>query len=179
MSLIKTFDSRPKTSQSCWVPLAYRRKRRWGGWSLAKDGLASCYSVCWALMVEWRLDCENYRKLTSKTFACEQTHERAVLIVPPSHCVPVPLCPCPIVPPSHCVPVPLCPRPILWKKNGITIVSIRDQYSLFWWERVRESERDRERGARERGRGRGKSKMFIPTASALQTFSAGCKKQKD
>ena len=29
------------------------------------------------------------------------------------------------------------------------------------------------------GRGRGKSKMFRPTASALQTFSAGCKKRKD
>ena len=46
---------------------------------------------------------------------------QAVLVVPPSHCVPVPLCPRPIVSPSHCAPIPLCPRPIVSPSHCVPV----------------------------------------------------------
>ena len=53
---------------------------------------------------------------------------RVRVIVPPSHCVPVPLCPRPIVPPSHCVPVPSCP----WTVKIFYDLERKCQISAFW-----------------------------------------------
>ena len=49
------------------------------------------------------------------------------VIVPPSHCVLVPLCPHPIVSPSHCVPIPLCP----WTVNNFYDLERKCEISAF------------------------------------------------
>ena len=57
------------------------------------------------------------------------------VIVSPSHCVPVPLCPRPIVPPSHCAPVPLCP----WTVQNFYDLERKCQISAFlevFWKRL-------------------------------------------